>query len=260
MRNSITPIHFISAHRAGTATLSTFFSNCNDVKSEHQRQRHLYMNIVGNLYQRGLVSDRLFHFAVNQLNVKWFKSNLGQKAVIETNGFNIFALPVVKKQLPNLKIIHIIRDPMRFATSMHQKRTTNPLKHKLQLTIPFWQPKPTKSILNKLQLKKMNETELLLWQWAAKNEFLHDNFHGSADYKIVKFEKLFSGSGGEEFKKIIEFCGLKYLGLKHENLLNIKLNATNSDIFPVNNEKINIENCQNRLITYIETVKNKFDI
>ena len=254
------PIHFISAHRTGTATLASFFSKFEIIKSEHQRKAHLCTNIIGNLHQRGLISDHFFRGSVDRLVVDYFSSNLDKKLVIETNGFNIFALPFLKQKIENLKIVHIIRDPFHFAVSMRQKRLRSPLKRQIQLHLPFWHPKPNKKIADQLNIKEMNETELLLWQWAAKNEFLHDHFHGSTDYKTVRFERLFSKSGRKEFTDMIEFCRLQQLNMNHKDLLKIKLNASKNYTSNNNDNKINFEECQRPILSYVESVKRKIKL
>ncbi len=186
-------IHFIGAHRNGSATLAYFFGRNFNLYSVHQTVWHLASNIVGNLKMAGLMPRFLM-----KVYVSAYVSNLKTKSAnysgfVETNGFNIFILPELAQQFPDLMIVHLIRNPSTMVNSQLQNRRRNSFKRLLQIYLPFWQISP-RLVEDTTCQANLGEEDLIFWQWAFKNSFLLDNFADHKHYKAVFFEDLFSGS------------------------------------------------------------------
>jgi hypothetical protein len=110
---------------------------------------------------------------------------------------------------PNLKVIHIVRDPRDYVRSH-----LNWSKHRLKSFIanyltPFWQPNAF--LLGKMGFgtwQKASQFERFAWIWDFKNRFIEKLEGQQIPYLRVRFEDFFGAPTPEtHFNNILAFIG-----------------------------------------------------
>jgi hypothetical protein len=205
------PILIISTGRTGTIFFSRLFADLYpDAASYHERGASRPIQILTNLHFSHL-------FPKNGLIVAWKLLKGGEiescdkKIHIDANCF-LYGLAALAPELyPNLKVIHIIRDPRSYVTShlnfSNQKRTSYIANH----FVPFWQPNPF--LVGELPISKIfsfTRFEKFCWIWDFKNRVMESLEKSPTPYLRVRFEDLFKTKDPEViFSKITDFIGLR---------------------------------------------------
>ena len=144
------PILIISTGRTGTIFLSRLFSDLYpfdpaqgkpDVASYHERGASRLIQILTHLH-----FSHLFPKSGLKFTWKLLKGNeivsCEKKFHIDANNFLYGLASLAPELYPNLKVIHIVRDPRTYVTSQlnfsRQKRTSFIANY----LVPFWQPNP----------------------------------------------------------------------------------------------------------------------
>lgn len=210
------PILIVSTGRTGTIFLSRLFADLYpDSASYHERGNSRLIQILTNLHFSHL-------FPVQGLKLSW-KILKGSEIEtceknyhIDANNFLYGLASLAPELYPNLKVLHIIRDPRTYVTSQlnfsRQKRTSFIGNY----FIPFWQPNPF--LVGEIPVYKsfgFTRFQKYCWVWDFKNRVMSQLEHSNTPYLCVKFEDLFESTNSEtEFNKITEFLGLS----KAENI------------------------------------------
>jgi hypothetical protein len=204
------PILIISTGRTGTIFFSRLFSDLYpDSASYHERGASRPIQILTNLYFSLL-------FPISGLKLAWkiFKGRevetCEKKFHIDANCF-LYGLATLAPELyPNLRVVHIVRDPRAYVTShlnfSRQKGTSYIANH----FVPFWQPNPF--LAGGMSIRKaagFSRFEKYCWIWDFKNHVMDGLENTSTPYLRVRFEDLFNTNRPEEtFGAITDFIGL----------------------------------------------------
>lgn len=211
------PILILSTGRTGTIFLARLFSSLYPmVDSYHERGNSRPIQILTNLH-----FSHLLPASVVRAAWKYFK---GQEIAtcekdfhIDANNF-LYGLAALAPELyPNLKVLHIVRDPRDYVTSQlnfsRQKRTSFIGNY----LVPFWQPNPF--LVGELPLTQafhFSRFQKYCWVWDFKNRIMSRLNHSATPYLCVRFEDLFENNPEATFKQITEFMGLPQV----EDILN----------------------------------------
>lgn len=221
-------IHFIGAHRNGSATLAYFFGRNCHFYSVHQTVWHLTSNIMGNLKVAGLLPDFLLTKYVSVLVKYLEKKSLKYSGIVETNGFNLFILPELIRAFPHIRVVHLVREPHSMVPSMIRKRKHNYVKRFLQLNLPLWQITPKLAGCGE-SIRSLSEKDLIFWQWAFKNQYLLDSLSHFDHYKLVFFEDLFSESR-KAYDETMKFCELELFEDCFDELVATRRNSSTPNL------------------------------
>jgi len=204
------PILIISTGRTGTIFLSRLFADLYSVAaSYHERGASRPIQILTNLHFSHLLPKSGLKFAWKLLKGKEIET-CEAAFHIDANCF-LYGLAALAPELyPNLKVIHIVRDPRTYVTShlnfSRQKDTSFIANH----FVPFWQPNPF--WVGEVPLPKIfhfSRFEKYCWIWSFKNRVMDGLENSSTPYLRVRFEDLFhTDDPGRVFNGMTDFIGL----------------------------------------------------
>lgn len=204
------PILIISTGRTGTIFLSRLFADLYpDTASYHERGASRPIQILTNLHFSHLLPKSGLKIAWKILKGKEIET-CEKMFHIDANCFLYGLAPLAPELYPNLKVIHIVRDPRAYVTShlnfARQKETSFIANY----FVPFWQPNPF--LIGELPLSKafgFSRFEKYCWIWNFKNRIMESLENSPTPYLRVRFEDLFYSENPEElFGKIADFIGL----------------------------------------------------
>ena len=218
------PILIISTGRTGTIFLSRLFTDLYPfdpdpptgpsqdkpgVASHHERGASRVIQILTNLHFSHLFPKSGLKAAWKILKGREIES-CERQFHIDANNFLYGLASLAPELYPNLKVVHIVRDPRSYVTSQlnfsRQKRTSFIANY----FVPFWQPNPF--LVGELPINKVftfTRFEKYCWIWNFKNRVMERLENSTTPYMRVRFEDLFNSNDPEDlFGKITDFIGL----------------------------------------------------
>jgi len=205
------PILIISTGRTGTIFFSRLFADLYPTlaASYHERGNSRPMQILTNLHFSHILPK-------SGLKAAWklFKSGeveaCEKQFHIDANCFLYGVAPLAPELYPNLKVLHIVRDPRSYVTSHLNFSRQKGTSYVANYFVPFWQPNPF--LVGELPLSKafgFTRFEKYCWIWNFKNRVMEGLENSATPYLRVRFEDLFNtGNPEEAFGKITDFLGL----------------------------------------------------
>lgn len=203
------PILIISTGRTGTIFLARLFADLYPVAaSYHERGNSRPIQILTNLHFSHLLPKSGLKAAWKLLKAKELET-CNKDFHIDANNF-LYGLAALAPELyPNLKVLHIVRDPRDYVTSQlnfsRQKRTSFIGNY----LVPFWQPNPF--LVGELPIRRVfgfSRFQKYCWVWDFKNRVMGQVQDTGTPYLCVRFEDLFSNQPETVFNKITDFFGL----------------------------------------------------
>jgi hypothetical protein len=204
------PIVIISTGRTGTIFFARLIGELYpEVAAYHERGFSRPIQIFTNAYFARL-------FPKQGLILAW-KAFKGREVLtckkpfhLDANCF-LYGLAAVEPRLiPELKVIHIVRDPRTYVTSHLNFAKYKATSFIANYLVPFWQPSPflTRKIPWK-QFSSFSRLERYSWIWDFKNNIMESIERTEIPYLRVRFEDIFySESPEENFNLITDFIGL----------------------------------------------------
>lgn len=211
------PILILSTGRTGTIFLARLFADMYpNVAAYHERGNSRPIQIAANLH---------FSHLLPKSGIKAVWAFLKGKEIatcekqfhLDANNF-LYGLAALYPELyPNLKVLHIVRDPRDYVTSQlnfsRQKRTSFIGNY----LVPFWQPNPF--LVGELPLSRaigFSRLEKYCWVWDFKNRIMSTLEDSPTLYLRIRFEDLFSANPAPAFHSITDFFGLPPVENIHE--------------------------------------------
>jgi hypothetical protein len=204
------PILIISTGRTGTIFFSRLFADLYPVAaSYHERGASRPIQILTNLHFSHLFPKRGLTTAW-----KFFKGReietCKQQFHIDANCFLYGLAPLAPELYPNLKVVHIVRDPRAYVTSHLNFSRQKGTSFIANYFVPFWQPDPF--LVGELPLSRLigfTRFEKYCWIWNFKNRVMESLENSSTPYLRVRFEDLFNTNDPQKlFGRITDFIGL----------------------------------------------------
>ncbi|MBI5965959.1 MAG: sulfotransferase domain-containing protein [Chloroflexi bacterium] len=204
------PILIISTGRTGTIFFSRLFADLYPVSaSYHERGASRPIQILTNLHFSHLFPKSGLKLAWKMLKGEEVET-CEKRFHIDANCFLYGLAPLAPELYPNLKVIHIVRDPRAYVTShlnfSRQKWTSFIANY----FVPFWQPNPF--LVGEIPWSKaigFTRFEKYCWIWDFKNHVMEGLENSTTPYLRVRFEDLFNTNNPEAlFSTITDFMGL----------------------------------------------------
>jgi hypothetical protein len=205
------PILIISTGRTGTIFFSRLFADLYPTlaASYHERGNSRPLQILTNLHFSHILPK-------SGLKAAWklFKSgeieSCERQFHIDANCFLYGIASLAPELYPNLKVLHIVRDPRTYVTSHLNFSRQKGTSFIANYFVPFWQPNPF--LIGELPLKRaigFTRLEKYCWIWNFKNRVMEGLEISITPYLRVRFEDLFNTGNPEEvFGKVTDFLGL----------------------------------------------------
>lgn len=138
------------------------------------------------------------------------------KTYIESNSGLIFLLPALKELIPNLKVIHVVRNPIDFVQSgVNRSYRSKGKTFQTYAEEKNWKLRPTDFPDHAEDWSAMDVYERFMWTWAFKNDcaarFVRENPSIALG---VRFEDIFQSADHSGFRTIMDFMGLTDLATK----------------------------------------------
>jgi len=155
-----------------------------------------------------------------------------QRGYIETSPHVTFAAPFILKVIPNVRFIHMVRNPQAVVTSgVRRKWYAGQINDQWRIT-----PKPGDPF--EPLWEKMDQVEKILWLWAETNRWIL-NFCGtlgSAHGLLIHSEDLFAAKA-EPLNALYAHLGLALPAERRiRHILNRRINAQQSGEFEKSGE------------------------
>jgi hypothetical protein len=211
--NDTQPILIISTGRTGTIFFARLFADHYPVAaSYHERGASRLIQILTNahfahLFPKSGVKNAWKYFKGNEIR------DCEKAFHIDSNSFLYGLASFAPELYPNLKVLHIVRDPRTYVTShlnFQLQKNTSFIANRF---VPFWQPNPF--LIGELPWKdvfRFSRFEKFCWIWEFKNRIIEQLEGTSTPYLRVRFEDLFLSPDPEIiFGKITDFVGLPRL-------------------------------------------------
>lgn len=226
------PILILSTGRTGTIFLARLFASLYpNVASYHERGNSRPVQIAANLHFSHLLPKSGVKAVWTLLKGNEIRT-CEKEFHLDANNFMYGLASLYPELYPNLKVLHIVRDPRDYVTSQlnfsRQKRTSFIGNY----LVPFWQPNPF--LVGELPLSRalgFTRFEKYCWVWDFKNRVMSKLEDSTASYLRIRFEDLFNTNPENTFRQITSFFGLAPVENFHEKF-NEPANTSKPTFFP----------------------------
>jgi hypothetical protein len=204
----------LSTGRTGTNFLAKFFNdNFDGVDGRHEPQMDLYK--VGIDYICGLADKEESVSSFYNLRYQILKDLIdGNKQFYVESNFNLSVIvDLAEKVYPNLKIVHVVRDPKTCIKSYYNKSPNDSgtsyfmddNDNYRQRLLPQFFPEDN---FHK-QAETLNRFQKVCWHWRKYNESAMElSKKLNLPYQLVKFEDVFIKKDLQILEQLIEFMNL----------------------------------------------------
>ena len=200
----------ISTGRTGTKFFADLIKkNTRGACAHHASSYTPLINVLSNAYLAGLFPRKAL---ITTWKILKRREVIGCSEDIYLDSNNhLYALPGIAPELyPNLKIIHLVRDPRTYVASHINWIRHRPKSFIAHHYIPFWQPNGF--LTRKVPLTRwirISTFEKFCWIWAYKNSIMRSFDSTSPDYYFARFEDIFSSpAGNQNLNKLLHFAEL----------------------------------------------------
>ncbi len=205
----------LSTGRTGTMFFARLFQTYfpRQADSYHEAgERSRLINIFSNAHLAGLAPRWLPLWAWERA-VRPALRRCAKPFYIDSNNQLYALVPRNPGLYPNLKVIHIVRDPRDYVRSHINWARHRPKSFIANHLIPFWQPNA--ALLNEMSWAdwlRASPLERFAWIWDFKNRLIASLAGGQVPYLRVKFEDFFGHPRPENaINRMMRFIGLPEL-------------------------------------------------
>ena len=196
------PIFILSTGRTGTQFFEDYFNQSSESLCRHEPWPSRRFKFLSNLYLQQKVSPQRVGRIYQRSRKKLFRSLKG-RSYIESSNFIFGCMSPLKEIYSDLKIIHIVRHPLSYASSHLGKGFWRGHKRFFAKYVPYW--------LEKLEVEDRSDPlQILAARWNYVNRQIA-SYATEHPYLRIRFEDLFSenaGTASKTLNQIREFCGL----------------------------------------------------
>jgi hypothetical protein len=203
-------ILILSTGRTGTMFLARLLGEVfPQAEVHHEAPGSRQINILANLNSAHLL-PRSALFAWWRLRIGRSLARCSKPYYIDSNNF-LFGLVAQQPYLyPQLRVIHLIRDPRTYVSSHLSWMQANQRSKIANHLIPFWQPNPF--LIGELSLGEyiaLSRFEKYCWVWSYKNRVIQSLQATEIPYLRVRFEELFDTHHSlETLQRMFDFAEL----------------------------------------------------
>jgi hypothetical protein len=198
----------LSTGRTGTVYLADLLNQTEGVLSVHEPKPSRVLNAWTTAFLEGLipVSDMAAALAGKR------RKSLGDtrvKLYIESNNFISGFADALDQVFDNPTVIHIIRDPRDFVTSLINRGDASGIRGLFNKYVPFWAYVPTG-----LKKRDLSDYTRPAYRWAAMNNYLEEYGKTHQNYHRFKFEDIFNKKDNSALLDLLSAAGLSQAQIK----------------------------------------------
>lgn len=196
------PVFILSTGRTGTKFFEDYFNQTSESLCRHEPWPSRRFKFLSNLYLSQKVSPRTVGRIYKRSRRKLFRTLKG-RSYIESSNFIFGCMSPLKEIYGEVRIIHIVRHPLSYASSHLGKGFWRGHKRLFAKYVPYW--------LERMEVEDRSDPlHLLAARWNYVNAQI-DSYGRAYPYLRIRFEDLFSeesSTGSRTLNQIREFCGL----------------------------------------------------
>ena len=226
--NKTPKTYFLSTGRSGTSFLFNFFSNFYpEFAITHQTRWSRIINILANS-SFGIKNQGKFI----RIILKLLKKESIPENTLDPLLSILLCLLVKHKEIKNINIVHLVRDPRDFVISFMNWKSSSIKKRILHYLVPFWQPFPQGNSISILRWIFMSKFEKYCWTWYYKNS-LFKKLKKSTNYRLIRIEDLTkSPIKYDHINKLIRYLKLKEKYFDYQSISATPVNKSEKKSFP----------------------------
>lgn len=201
----------LSTGRTGTQffarLINKFFP---EIYAVHASPYSTVINVLCNAYSAKLCPRVLIKWVWKLFKEKEI-SNCGSHTYIDSNN-HLYQFPQLYGQLyPNLRILHIVRDPRDYIKSHLNWAKGRKKSYVANFIIPFWQPNGfLMGEYTLIRWLRLSQLQRFAWIWCYKNNEIEKIESIGVPYCRIRFEDVFNKFDKCSFIRAIEFMGLDF--------------------------------------------------
>lgn len=233
MTQTVQPIIFVSTGRTGTKFFAQILAELfPQAEAYHDTPYSTLINILTNMHLAGWLPKSAVVAVWQRLKGQELR-DCSQPFFIDSNN-HLYGLVMMAPELyPDLKVVHIVRDPRTYVRSHLNWSRHRPKSYVANYVVPFWQPHPW--LMGQMSWRRwlsLSPFEQFCWVWDFKNRYNATLAGTSIPYLRVRFEDFFGGPEPEtHFNQLLQFMGLPQVDGLHERFQE-PVNVTATRSFP----------------------------
>lgn len=203
----------VSTGRTGTRSIASYLGDAHaDIDAFHISRLSTLFNVLSNAWLSGLLPTSSIDTAWRVLKQSTWRATTERRILVDSNNHLYAWSRHLMTQYPDLKMVHVVRDPRSYVKSHLRWARQRPKSWIANYMIPFWQPNPF--LLGEtgfFDCLQMDSFERFCWIWDFKNRFMRET--GSKfpkRYFRVALEALTSPDmGSETIEQLESFIGVR---------------------------------------------------
>jgi hypothetical protein len=195
-------VFILSTGRTGTKFLADVTNQLPGIDARHEPKPTLVLQAWTSAFLEGKVSDDYMRSVLYGKRHKLLK-DVDVDIYIESNHFIDGFVTHLNDVFENPTIIHIVRDPRDFITSMINRGNDSGLKLLINKYVPYWAYAPAG-----VKRHKMTALQREAEHWQAMNRVLSEYGKSHDNYHFYKFEDVFSADKPKLLKDLYKKMGL----------------------------------------------------
>ncbi len=247
-------VFVLSTGRTGTKALAEGLC-AEDVLSRHQPPFSRILTIAANYHLYGWLPLSMLEKMVEIIRERQIrKANC--RYYVQAFALDFFPARIITEKIPDVSIIHIVRDPKTFVPSYLNWMNSRFKSFVANRLVPGWHPSGFfTGEMGFGAWNKMSSMEKVCWHWVFKNSLLESMFQEYSRYKRIFFEDLFSQNGPTVLKDALEFAGVPY-NSRYDNIFRKKKNTSKRQTvslwekWPVQKKNALLEICSDKMKDY----------
>jgi hypothetical protein len=202
LQPAATTTFVLSTGRTGTVYIADLLNQLDGVVALHEPKPSRVLNAWTTAFLEGRVAGRFMATALFVKRRKTLK-NIRADLYVESNNFIAGFADALHDVFENPTVIHLVRDPRDFATSLTNRGDDRGLRGFFNRYVPCWAYVPAG--LKKRQLTPLTRPA---YRWVAINEYLNTYGKSHPNYHFFKFEEVFGKNDQTELKRLLRAIGL----------------------------------------------------
>ncbi len=188
-------VFIVSTGRTGTNAIAHYLSDLGaGVRAVHEPKPSRIFRVISNMHLCGRISTDTVAAALRATRRRHLAA-LTSGTYVESNPFLHGCLDALEEAFENVRVLHILREPIGYIRSHINHGVFVGLKGLAGRRFPYWLLKPDYfDAASRLHWISLSQEERLAWRWATINSVLDEGERlFGYRYRRIRYEDLFNG-------------------------------------------------------------------